>query len=341
MAVTNPHPALESYRKSDAVVIVCQNNRKKMLEIAALNDEAVLVTGYSGEDIVGRPLSLLLPERISNTISEFIEYEEGKTDLLSILSKMNKFSIKNRDNREQEFRLRIISGEPVDRNPCFHMVLIDEEKTRDKKAFRAIIKENFKGHEVIDPRTDLPDRNSIIKDLELMIYYVHDKNIRASFAVVDINYYDKFLAEYGEQGCFALHSHISNIFKQRLRVEDTIGTLSERTLGMILVDASQEEARIVLNRLRWAISISPLRLKGEEVIAQVNICFSQIDGKVGNLELLRKCEEYMLMQREEAANSLHLVVATERRAREDRRKRSIPVAIDRRKHDRRVKRPQE
>lgn len=335
----NLSQTLESYRKSDAVFIVCQNNDKKILEIAALNDEAIRVTGYSNDEMVGHPLSAILPERISNIIDEFIEFEEEKTDLLAVLSKVRQFAVRKRDGKEAEFRLRIISGESNDRNPWFHLVLVDEQKARDANAFRAIIKENFKGHEVIDPRTNLPDRASLIKDIELITYYVRDKNIPASFAVVDINYYDKLLSRYGQDACDHLHKHISDVFRQKLRTEDTIGTLSERSLGVILVDASQEEARMVLNRLRWAISVSPLQLQKDELIAQVNVSFTQIDGKIGNIELLRKCEEYMLLQRGEIANSLQLVVARERRGdiAGERRKINIPVDNERRKGERRKK----
>lgn len=339
MAILTPRQTLESYRKSDAVFIICQNNAKKMLEIAAINDEAASITGYGNEDIAGHPFSLILPERISSIISEFIEYEENKNDLQSVLSKVRDFAIKKKDGKEAEFRLRIVSGQPVDRNPCFYLVLIDEQKMRDGKAFRNIIKENFKGHEVIDPHTELPDRASLIKDLELMNYYVQDKHIKASFAVVDINYYDSLKSEYGEAACYKLHKHISEVFRQKLRVEDTLGTLSESTLGLILMETSQEEARMVLNRLRWAISVNPMHVDGEEVIAQVNISFMQIDGKMGHQEVLKTCEEYAQWQRADATNSLQLVVTEERRAKmAERRFKLIPVPIERRRNkERRLK----
>lgn len=337
-APASAHHALDSYRKTDAVLIVCQNNDKKILEIAALNDEACRVTGYSNEEMVSRPLSLVLPERISSTIDEFIEYEDGKNDLMAILSKVRDFAIRTRDGKETEFKLRIISGESIDRNPWFHLVLVDEQKVRDAAAFRSIIRENFKGHEVIDPRTDLPDRSSIIKDIELIIYYVRDKNIFASFAVVDINDYDELKNKYGQEACDKLHQHISHTFRQKLRTEDTLGSLSERTLGLILVGASQEEARMVLNRLRWAISVSPLNVGAEELLAQVNISFTQIDGGINNLELLKKCEEFMLWQRDTAINSLQLVITHDRRGMlPDRRKKNVPVAIERRMRERRTK----
>ncbi|HEU5046677.1 MAG TPA: diguanylate cyclase [Rickettsiales bacterium] len=337
----NASEALDSYRKADAVFIVCQNNAKRILEIAALNDEAARVTGYQNEEIVGRPLSLILPERINSLIDEFVEYENDKTDLMGVLTKVRQFAIRKNDGKEAEFKLRIVCGESMDNNPWFHLVLVDEQRVRDANAFRAIIKENFKGHEVLDTRTGLPNRLSLIKDIELITYYVRDKGITASFAVADINNYEQLHEKYGEEICNGMQRHISEVFRQKMRTEDTIGTLSERTLGVVLVGASQEEARMVLNRLRWAISVSPFQCDGQEVAAQVNLCFTQIDGKVSNLELLQKCEQHMIDQRATAANSLQLVVARERRGEVavDRRKQNIPVAVERRSGGERRSKP--
>ncbi len=340
VALINPSKALNTYRKSDAVFIVCQNNSRKIVEIAALNDEAMRVTGYTNEELVGQPLSIILPERIASIINEFVEFQEDEKDLFAVLSKIREFAIKTSDSREVEFKLRIIPGEAIDKNPWFHLVLVDEEKLRKESIFRDMLKENFKGHEVINETTGLPNRLSLIKDVELIIYYVQNKNISASFAVLDINHYEGLKAEYGEKVCTEIHKHISTICKQKLRSEDTIGTLSERSIGIILVDASQEAARMVLNRLRWAISITALKVKSEELLTQVNVCFTEIDGKISNTELIEKCEGYMAGQRAKINNSIQLVVTHERRAEPaDRRKVSIPVEKERRRMgDRRGKR---
>ncbi|MEI7668613.1 MAG: diguanylate cyclase [Pseudomonadota bacterium] len=333
--------ALDCYRKTDAVFIVCQNNKEKKLEIVALNDEARSITGYSNEEVIGKAFSTILPESINTLIDDYIVYESDKkedsNDLLTVLSKIRKIIIKKRDGSELEFKLRVIAGELMENNPLFHILLVDEKRDSDASAFRLIIKENFKGHEVIDPSTNLPDRASIMKDIELIIYYVRDKNIAASFAIIDINYYDQTKADYGVKICQEIHKHVSNIFRQKLRPEDTIGMLSERSLGVIMVGASQEEARIVLNRLRWAISVTALQLEKEELFASVNVCFTQIDGKTSNTELLDKCEKFTEEYRHKSHNSINLVVASERREEKshERRKQNIPVELDRRRKDRR------
>ncbi len=333
----NPAQILSSYRKSDAIIIVCQNNTKKIIEIAAVNDEASRVFGFSNSELVGKELAHLLPERVASTISEFVEYEDDQNDLLAVLNKIRNFSVKCSDGREAEFKLRIIRGEAIDHNPWFHLVLIDEEKLRKTNAFREVLRENFKGHEIIDERTGLANRLSLLKDIELIVYHVRNSEISASFAIIEINNYDMLRAQRTQETCFKLHQHIGQICKLKLRAEDTVGTLSERSLGIILIDAPQEPARMVLNRLRWAISVSPMPVSPrEELVAQVNIGFAQIDGKIKETEVLEKCEEFVASLRQSSHNSVQLVVTHERRIEEpDRRKEDLPIEMERRKKERR------
>jgi diguanylate cyclase (GGDEF)-like protein len=335
---SDPSQILNSYRKSDAVIIVCQNNIKKMVEIAALNEEAARVLGYTNEELLGKPLSLVLPERVSSTIDEFVEFEENQNDLFFVLSKIRNFAVKTRSGHDLQFKLRIIHGESIDNNPWFHLVLQDEEKLRKNNAFRTVLMENFKGHEVLDKRTGFPDRASLLKDLEMVVYHVRAKEISASLAVIDINAYKDISEKYGDEICDKLHQHIGQVCKMKLRAEDTIGSLSERSLGIILIDAKQEPAHMVLNRLRWTIGVSPLQItERKEITAQANIGFVQIDGKINHTDIIQSCEKFMEELAHTATNSLNLVVTHERRESEDRRVKNVPVPTERRKKSRRKK----
>lgn len=327
-----------TYRKSDAVIIICQRNNDKRVEIAALNDEARQVTGFANEELVGKNLDRILPERIVRMLNEFIEYGESQNDVMAVLTRIRDFAIQTSTGQEREFRLRVIRGEAFDRDPCFHLVLIDEAKLQASNAFREMLKENFKGHEVLDPQTQLPDRGSLLKDLELVVHAVRNHNISAAFAIIDMNHYERLQKTVGAEIIHRLHRHIGQICRLKLRTEDTVGTLSERSLGIILVDATQEASRMVLNRLRWAIGVSPLAVGKEEILTHVNIGFAPIDGKIGEVEIMEKAERYMADIRATANNAVQLILTHNRRTEEeDRRTQIIPVAVERRRKERRKK----
>ncbi len=333
--MVNPAHILDSYRKSDAVLIVCQNNALRTIEIAAINDEAARVTGFSNAELVGRSFETILPERITSTLTEFIEFDDDAHDLQAVLLKIRSFSIKGHSGKEVPYRLRVIRGEEIDKNPWFHIVLVDETQQQEVNQHRETLRENFKSNEKLNEQTDLPNRYSILKNIELVIGAVQKEQVKASFAVIDMNGYEALRSDYGQDVCNEIHRHIGQICRQKLRPEDVIASLSERCVGLLLVDAPQEEARMVLNRLRWMIGVSPIQVSGKDVTTQVNIGFAEIDGKITAGEVLEKCEGHALSLRNKMSNTIQLAVTHERREKEERRKQNVPVAIDRRRKDRR------
>lgn len=333
----NPAHILDSYRKSDAVIIVSQNNQGKFIQIEALNEQAEKVTGFSGQQLIGQKLGMILPDRIQSTITEFVDYKNEQQDLLSVLMKIRNFAVKSNTGQEAGLRLRVIRGEEVDRNPWFHLILEDEDKQAQAIAVRQTLKESFKSNEAGGISAGLPLRGAIIKNMEVVIESVKSGHIKASFAVMDINNYAALKSEHGDDFPLRLQRHIGTLCKQKLRPEDTVGTLNDRMLGLLLVDAAQEEARQVLNRLKWIVSVSPVEMAAKEISSQVNIGFAEIDGKISATEVVEKCEGYAVGMRRKLVNTIELVVTHERRSgpREERRKENLPVDIERRKKDRR------
>jgi hypothetical protein len=114
-----------------------------------------------------------------------------------------------------------------------------------------------------------------------------------------------------------------------------------------MVDLTLESARAVLNRLRWAIGVTPMALpmpasrpakEPPELIAQVNINFLPINSHISDGEVIAACEKFMQGARDTINNSVQLVVAEERRStREERRKVFMNVEHERRQASRRKK----
>ncbi len=334
----NPAHILDSYRKSDAVIIVSQNNQGKFIQIEALNEQAEKITGLSAQQIVGQKLSAILPDRIQSTIAEYVDYKNEHQDLLSVLMKIRNFAVKGHTGQELGLHLRVIRGEEVERNPWFHLILEDEDKQRQAMAVRQSLKESFNNSESADTSSGLPLRNTILRNMDVVMQSVQSGQIKASFAVMDINNYTGLRSEHGDDFPLRLQRHIGHLCKQKLRPEDTVGTLNDRMLGLLLVDAAQEEARLVLNRLRWIVSVSPIEMTSKEISSQVNIGFAEIDGKISSAEVVEKCEAYAIGMRRKLVNTIELVVTHERRSgpRQERRKNNVPVDIDRRKKERRI-----
>lgn len=297
---------LLNHRSNDAVITICQDNTRQAIEIRELNKEAEEVLGYASGFLSGRALKNFLPGRIQTLLSEYVEFEDDGNDVGNVLSKVQSFCIVNEKGKEVAFRLKVLRSESLDKNAYFRLILQDRTDSRKDEAFRAILRENFKGHEVLEPHTGLPDRNSITKDLELVHYYVNKEALKSCFAVMEVDHFDEMRAKHGEQACYDMLKHLAFIARQNLRGDDTIGCIAGQRLGIILMDTNPESSRMVLNRLRWLVAASPLILGGgkDALPCTVSIAFTRVGSAVPEKELIPHVESVLMAAGNKAGNAL-------------------------------------
>lgn len=319
-----------SYRKSDAVIAVTQRNAKRRIEITEVNGLVEKTLGYPPTLLIGRALNDFLPERINALITEYVEFDDDANDIGSVLSRVQQFSILNAHGKELNFKLKIVRTESHYGDACFQLVLQDMLGIRKQDAFRGVLADNFMGHEAQDATTGLPDRNSIAKHLELCVHFHNKGELRATFAAIEIDDYASLIAAHGPTLIAPMHQHIAKLAKSMLRSDDRIGSIGMSRLGLILVEAGAESARLVLNRFRWGVSAAPLVLDdGKKITISVSIGFAQVGGRVQDQNLMIDCEA-TLSARGDQQNLLILVGEVEKRKGEDRRKSAISVMLDRR-----------
>lgn len=297
---------LNTYRRHDAVLVVCQNNEARKIEIAAVNDQAQSITGYSNEELVGADLLEILDEKSTQLLNEEIDFVHGRDDVADVLTKVRSLSIHAKAGEVHEFRLRVVRSEMVDSHPTFHLVLEDERLALENDNFKRVLKENFKGHEVIDERTGLPNRMSLMKDLEMFQFFAKKREVTACFAVLQLDNAAQLAAMMGDQVPFQVLKHLGQLCTQRLRNEDTVGLLSSGSLGLILMQITPQSARVVLNRLRWSAASMPVILDtGKRVDPKISIAFHMI-GEEGPENIIVSCEQQVKTAPDDGA-TLHEV----------------------------------
>jgi diguanylate cyclase (GGDEF)-like protein len=293
------------HRSNDAVITICQDNGRHAIEIRELNKPAEDVLGFNSATVSGRPLMHFLPERIQTLLKEYVEYDDDGNDVGIVLSKVQSFCIVNNEGKEVAFRLKVLRSESLDKNAYFRLILQDRSGGRQNEAFRAALRDNFKGHEVLEPHTGLPDRGSLVKDLELVHYYVNKEALRACTAVVEIDRFQDVKGKHGEDAVYDLLKHVAGIARQNLRGDDTIGCIGPDRLGILIMDTNPESARMVLNRLRWLIAAAPLALENRDPIpATVSIAFARVSQQTQEKDILGSLEASLAAPAASAGNAL-------------------------------------
>src|SRR5689334_16453004 len=114
--------ATPSHRSNDAVITICQDNTRRVVEIRELNGPAEEALGYQKATVAGKPLTGILPERIQKLLEEYVEFEDDGNDVGNVLSKVKSFCIVNTKGREVAFRLKVLRSESLDKNAYFRLI---------------------------------------------------------------------------------------------------------------------------------------------------------------------------------------------------------------------------
>lgn len=263
---------LSQYRQKDPVILIYQDNIKKCVYVHEINEHATKWLHYSARELAGKSLEELLPARIRKLISEYVEYEFDGRDVGDVLKKAQNFAIITKDGEEISCALKITRSESLDGSDYFSLVLHRSDIDKEHEAFRTMLKENMRGHQVIDEATGLPDRDSLVKDIDLVHYYINQEKLTASLAVITL---DAVPGEALNPAAFL--KHVAHIATQNLRDDDVVCVINSEQIGLLLLDTDAKSAKLVLNRLRWLIASSPYRATENAAISiTVSIGFTTI-----------------------------------------------------------------
>lgn len=299
------HAMEVSFRRHEGVLLVCQNNDQQSLSVFAMNPLLQELCGYSEEEAKHLSLLQLLAPESAATVSDCVEYENDTQDLFEVMRKMRRVAFRHKNGSEIAApHFSIVRIDARDRHHWFRLILQSDDSKRESEQIKRALTENFKGHEVFDEETGLPDRVTMEKDLELAQYYADNKSLSACFAYVRLDDYADIAARFGKRMALDAIKELASSLRQNLRLEDTIGRVGEDALGMILMDIAPESNRVVMNRIRWQISSHDLtisELKNRKLMT--SFCFANIAGN-GAPSLIPRCLEKL---RQEAGASSLLV----------------------------------
>lgn len=290
-------------RKGDATLIVCQNNDEKRIIVDAVSPMAEDLLGQSESTLKGQTINTLFSARTIEALDDFLEYEDDSGDLDEILPRIRDIKVKQGDV-EIPVDVKIVREPARDRYHWFRLILRGEDHDLEQSSLKTMLHTNLEGHQALDPITELPDRDTALKALELTHGYVANKNLQACFAVIRIDRHSKNISVYGKTQCAILLKHIANASRRNFRSDDVISRINDDYIGVVLFDISLESVRIVLNRLRWFISSHRLNFGGKSNFSvTISVSFAPISPD-RDARVLERCEKVLIDLDEEERNQL-------------------------------------
>lgn len=291
---------MEAYtRKNEGMLLVCQDNEAASITIQGMNGVMEQILGWRENELQGEELIRILSPKHAEMVKDYVEFEEDANDLLAVLVKVPELAFMKKNKNEVRVGCKVARAEAKNRHHWFRLIANDPAVTEEAAAFKQSVVDNYKGHEVLDPESGLPNGPSVEKDLEVAHYYSESKNLRACYAYLRIDDFQSLQKQYGRKTAVDALEHVSRVLKRNLRVEDMIGRVDDNALGVILMDITLDSARVVLNRLRWNISSDAFALPDGAPKKQltVSVCLAKI-GEDRNVNLTERAAKVLLEAQE-------------------------------------------
>lgn len=290
-------------RRNDVVISICQNNQTRSLALKDANEHAIELFGWNKEELLKMDFRDILPVKIRTLVDDNLEFEDGMGDIGEVLSKVRGFAITAFDGREVPLSLKVLHGDPIDRLPRFDLLMHDNSIQSEVSKTRNEVKESLKGYEVIDEIIGLPSRVSFLKELEMVSFMVNNRGLEACLAIVEMDDRESMETNYGKQGTKAVFRSIGHNIRGNLREDDSIGVLSEKNYGIILMDASVNTLQPVLNRLRYKIGMQQVEVMDFQFPApKVSMGYCQIKPGTKVDDIIKTAEQALGIAQKKGGN---------------------------------------
>lgn len=269
--------ATPAARGSDGVVLVVQDNAAQALTIQSMNSAVETLLGFEEGEMNGRRLETILAPRLIDFIGEELDFTGDGPDLGELLARQRELRLRHRMGHELSTQFTLTRLVAQGGQSCFRIAIPNERDKLAAQKLREFIRLNLEGRAQIEADTGLPNRDTALSFLPLFQNYLAESEVSAAFAVISLDRHGKSMARYGAAGVAQLLQHIARCCKSAFRSEDLLFSLGRSTLGLVLFDIERESARVVLNRLRWAIRNRRIEFQGRpDFSLTISVVFDMI-----------------------------------------------------------------
>lgn len=276
-------------RKGDIKLCICQKNDERALIIETADAAIENIIGYEAQELVGRDIRDILLPMVNEIILTQFHFKEDGDDIATIIGRIRDFGFVTKLGYEVKLSMKINRTITDDDHARFEIIIKDHSEISEgsKSALR-----NFRGRQVIDANTGLPDKKSFMKEGEFINFCVSKDRIKASFALISIDGFSNFKEQYGEEITKEIVADLVARCRINFREDDILGAIDDNIIGVILLEAPAAIAKNPLNRLRWQIASRPFIIKGgEQASITLSIVYTEITKKSLVEESINNCQK--------------------------------------------------
>ncbi|MDG7053603.1 MAG: hypothetical protein LKM45_07110 [Wolbachia endosymbiont of Alcedoecus sp.] len=254
-------------RKDDAVISVCQDNRRKTVLISGLNQAARDLLKYKKESLLNKPLINILSARAADDVRNYLEYAEDGYDLLDILPKVIGFSLIDSKGEDIKAKVKVFRTMQFTNDKINYELLIRDISLLHKLGIfkdEYLMGKKYKNHDLFG----IPDNESSILELRAISNFALQHQISIAVGVIGF-----------DSNCEETNNALKVViehFHKNCRSDDFLGYIGENKVLFILFNCNTENTPKVIDRIHSAINKQLLKQK----LPRVSVIYGSIVQKL-------------------------------------------------------------
>ncbi|GAB4369873.1 MAG: hypothetical protein Kow00114_29900 [Kiloniellaceae bacterium] len=237
-----------------------------------VNPAAEALTGYDRSELIGFPLSRILPPEVAARHDEYLRrYIEGGPQF-DIMGKVREFSVVTRGGEAIPVGLRAFEIPPPDDKRCFGAIMQDYRPRKKLEAERDALLARLAAEALSDELTGLPNRRAFVDELERVHAAVRRSAVPAAIAVLDLDRFKRVNDSYGHAAGDATLRRVAEVLRETLRGEDFLARIGGEEFALILRATDLTVAGRVAERMRERVEKTAIHLPdGQDIHITVSI----------------------------------------------------------------------
>ena len=242
----------------DGIITIDENQNIKMI-----NESAKDIFGFSETEVIGKPLTKLIPQKFRTKHKEYVE--GFKKSLVDSRPMQSRASVRGLRKNGNEFPIEVtISKIHLEEN--IEMTAVIRDISEKNKLIEELLISSQE-----DPLTHLYNRRYFTKALVDEI--ARAKRFKHGFVLmmIDIDHFKTFNDSYGHECGDQVLISISNLLKELLRETDIISRWGGEEFLILLPELDLNSGMLTAEKIRSAIEKAKLKFSGELLKTTVSI----------------------------------------------------------------------
>ncbi len=293
-------------RNGDIVMTVAQDNAGKSLTITQIDESkgtTDAMIGLSSATMKMQDFRQFLPPHITENIADYLEFEDGGNDLVSVLRRTRRFALTNAENEAIEMNMRIEHAVSDDGLPHYLLVMGSKSLGNDEclKKLQDLLRT-----EESDPLTGLATGRTFTHAMEQVHPYITQRTMVATIAIIRIDNLPQLRRQMTDKDEEIISERTALRLKQVLRGADVIAHLGDGYFAAGLLKTAFENAHIPLNRLFKTYKDEAIYVIDDHSPLSLSAAYHELTSADQVNEVILRCQESLQAN---ATNAFALIKA--------------------------------